>query len=128
MPRLVYDTRFFAEYFYSTDGTILERAKEFMARSKERYVSTLTLHEIYLLSLKKEGRATARVRLQVLEDQFHTVDVDEEIAVSAAELRNRHRIPMADGIIAATCRLLEARCVTDDPHFSTLKEIKTQWM
>lgn len=128
MPKLVYDTRFFAEYFYSADSLFLEKAKDLITKNKDRYVSALTVHEIYLLSMRKEGREATQVRLQVLLDLFRTVDVNVEIAVVAAELRNKRRIPMADGVIAATCKWLEARCVTDDPHFTGLKEIKTMWL
>ena len=128
MPKFVYDTCFFAEYFYSADSAFLEKAKALIMKSKDRCVSALTVHEIYLLSLKKEDGETARVRQQVLSDLFRIVEVDAEIAVLAAELRNKHRIPMADGVIAATCTLLDARCVTDDPHFTALKEIKTLWL
>ena len=128
MPKLVYDTRFFVEYFYSANNVALERAKGFVAKSKERYVSTLTIHEIYLLSLKKEGKETARIRLQVILDLFRVADVNSDVAVLAAELRNKYKIPMADGVIAATCKWLDARCVTDDPHFTMLTEIKTLWI
>jgi predicted nucleic acid-binding protein len=128
MLKFVYDTRFLVEYFYSTDNKFLQRAKDFIIKNKDGHISTLTVHEIYLLSLAKEGRETARIRLQVLLDRFRTVDVNAEIAVSAAELRQRHRIPMADGVIAATCKTLNARCVTDDPHFSAIKEVRTLWI
>jgi len=128
MPKFVYDTRFFAEYFYSADSALLEKAKSFITKNRDRYVSALTVLELYLLSLRKEGRETARVRLQVLLDSFHVVGVDVKIAVAAAELRHKHKIPMADGVIAATCTSLDARCVTDDPHFAALKDVKTLWI
>ena len=128
MHEIVYDTRFFVEYFYSTDKEFLERANDFIIRNRGGYVSALTVHEIYLVSLRKEGRETARVRLQLLLDRFRVVDVSAEIAVSAAELRQRHQIPMADGVIAATCSTLNASCITDDPHFKTLKPLKTLWI
>jgi predicted nucleic acid-binding protein len=116
------------EYFYSPSIEFIERAKSFVSKNKERYVSTLTIHEIYLLSLRKEGRETAQMRLQVLLDLFRTLEVSAEIAVAGAEIRHRHKIPMADGVIAATCKSLGAKCVTDDPHFGELKEIKTIWL
>ena len=127
MTNLVFDTRFLAEYFYSSNSEFIEKAKSFVSKNKDRYVSTLTIHETYLLSLRKEGRETARMRLQVLLDIFRTLDVNTEIAVAAAELRHNHKIPLADGVIAATCKSLQAKCVTDDPHFQELKEIKTVW-
>lgn len=128
MPRLVFDTRFFIEYFYSSSNEFIEKAKDFVSKNKERYVSTLTIHETYLLSLRREGREIAHMRLQVLLDLFRALDVSAEIAVAAAELRHKHKIPMADGVIAATCRSFEAKCVTDDPHFQELKEVKTVWL
>jgi predicted nucleic acid-binding protein len=91
-------------------------------------MSALTIHETYLLSLRKEGRETARMRLQVILDLFRALDVNTDIAVAAAELRHKHKIPMADGVIAATCRSSGSTCVTDDPHSHELKEIKTVWI
>jgi predicted nucleic acid-binding protein len=78
--------------------------------------------------LRKEGRETAQMRLQVILDLFRAIDVNPQISVAAAELRHKHKIPMADGVIAATCRSYGSLCVTDDPHFQELKEIKTVWI
>jgi predicted nucleic acid-binding protein len=128
MRELVFDTRFFVEYFYSADNNFLQRANAFIIRNKGGYISALTVHEIYLLSLKKEGRETARIRLQGLLDRFRVVDVSAEVAVSAAELRQSHKIPLADGVIAATCSILNASCVTDDPHFHEIKQVKALWV
>lgn len=128
MPRLVFDTRFFTTSFYSKAPEIQSKTRELVAENKERYVSTAAIHEVYLLTLAKEGREVAKLRLQTVRDLFRIVDITEEIAVAAAELRHKYRIPMGDGIIAATCKSLDARCVTDDPHFSSVKEIKVSWL
>jgi len=128
MPRLVFDTRFFTTSFYSRDPDTQSRTKKLVAENKERYVSTAAIHELYLLTLAKEGREVARLRLQTVRDLFHVVDITEQIAVAAAELRHKYRIPMGDGLIAATCKSLDARCVTDDPHFASVREIRTLWL
>jgi predicted nucleic acid-binding protein len=127
MPSSLYDTRFFFEYFYSADSGLKPRAKESISRNKERYVSAVTLHELYLLDLQKRGREIARLSLQTVRDLFRIADVNSEIAINAAELRNRYKIPMGDSLIAATCRVVGAQCVTDDPHITKIKEIKTCW-
>lgn len=50
MPeRSPYDTRFFFEYFYSGDSGLLRRLKV----GEGRLVSTMTIHEIYRISLEK---------------------------------------------------------------------------
>lgn len=127
MPKLVYDTRFFFEYFYTTSGELQLRAKDFVSKNKDRYVSAVTLHELYLLDLQKRGREIAKLSLQSIQDLFRVAQVDSKIAITAAELRNRYKLPMGDSLIAATCELLDAGCVTDDPHLIRIKEIKTRW-
>ncbi len=58
----------------------------------------------------------------------HGSDVIAEIAKSSAELRLKYNVSMADSIIAATALALKATCVSDDPHFRAVKEIKTDWI
>jgi predicted nucleic acid-binding protein len=128
MPSLIYDTRFFVEYFFSTDNSLQVQTKHFVAKNKERYVSVATLHELYLLELARRGREIATLRLRGVLDLFRVVGVSLEIAISAAELRHKYRIPLGDSLIAATCQALEGQCVTDDPHFTKVKEIKTLWI
>jgi predicted nucleic acid-binding protein len=127
MPKLIFDTRFFVEYFYSQDKELQADSKKFAFENRERYVSAVTIHEIYVLTLAKEGRAVARLRLQTIEDLFRVVDVNSKIAVHAAEIRHKAKIPMADGLIAASSKFIDGRCVTDDPHLTSLRDIKTVW-
>lgn len=128
MPRLVYDTRFFVECFFSDNIDLQARAKDLVTRNKDRSVSAVTIHELYLLELSRRGREIARLRVQGIQDMFHVVGVDVQIAIGAAEIRLKHKIPMGDSIIAATCQALTAQCVTDDPHLAKMKDIKTRWI
>ncbi|MDH5689248.1 MAG: PIN domain-containing protein [Candidatus Bathyarchaeota archaeon] len=128
MPeRNLYDTRFFVEYFYSDDVRFLGRLKEDLLAVRERMVSTLTIHEIYRINLEKEGREVATVRSETIRRDFNVVDVDYETAVRSAELRSRHRIPMADSVIAATAQICRCPLVSDDPHFQQIQNLKTRW-
>jgi len=128
MPeRSVYDTRFFVEYFYSGDSEFLRRLKEDLRAIKERMVSALTVHEIHLINLKREGREVATLRSETIRRDFNVVDVDYETAVRSAELRSRHGIPMADSVIAATAQIHGCTVVSDDPHFKEIEDLKTRW-
>ncbi|SRR5579875_160840 len=124
----VYDTRFLIEYFYSADNKVLQKAKLFLRRDNNKYISAVVLHEVYNLTLAKEGRQTAKLRSNILEKEFKVVNVDAELAVASAELRYKYRVPMADSIIAATAQILRLPCVTDDPHIASIKEIQTVWL
>jgi predicted nucleic acid-binding protein len=128
MSKAVYDTRFFVENYYSPDPIILKKLKDFLGKTKERYISAVVIHEIYQLTLRKEGRETAILRATLLEQDFRVVNVDAEIAKLSAEIRLNHKMSMADSIIAATAISLKAICVSDDLHFTAVSEIKTQWI
>ena len=56
------------------------------------------------------------------------IPMDEELAVLSAEIRSKHMMPMADSVIAATARLHHLECVSDDSHFSQVREIKIRWI
>ncbi len=126
MSKTVYDTRFFVEFYYSKDEKLLPRMREERKRP-EKYVSTVVIHELYKLTLEREGRETAKLRVALLEQEFKVVPVTTEIAEVSAELRQRYALSMGDSMIAATAISLKANCVSDDPHFKRVKEIKTTW-
>jgi predicted nucleic acid-binding protein len=94
---------------------------------KEKVISTTT-HEVYRLTLEKEGREQAELRAELLEKDFKVVNVDAQIAKISAKLRHKYRIPMADSIIAATAQSLKLACITDDKHLLQIEEIKTKWI
>lgn len=129
MPeRSVYDTRFFVEYFYSSDSEFLSRLKEDLRSVRDRKVSVVTIHEVYRIDLEREGREVARLRSETIHRDFDVVDMDYETAIRSAELRSRHRIPMADSVIAATAQIHGCPVVSDDPHFQKIEGIKTRWI
>lgn len=125
--RSVYDTRFFVEYFYSGDSGFLRRLKEDLRAVRERMVSALTIHEVYCASLEREGREVAILRSETIQRDFNVVDVDYKVAVRSAELRSKHRIPMADSVIAATAQIHGCPLVSDDAHFKQIPGLKTRW-
>lgn len=128
MPfKSLYDTRFFVEYFYSQDSTLVKRLKDELLMTGERMVSTITIHEMYHISLEREGREVARLRSEAVRRDFKVIDVDYHIAVKGAELRRRHQIPMADSIIAATAQIYRCPVVSDDPHFQGIEGLRVRW-
>jgi predicted nucleic acid-binding protein len=127
MSKAVYDTRFFSALYYSKDERLLQRIRE-EKRRQEKFISTVVIHEVYRLSLQREGRETAMLRIALLKQDFKVIPVTAEIAEISAELRQKHQLSMGDSMIAATASSLKALCVTDDPHFNRIKEIKTTWI
>ena len=128
MSRTTYDTRFFVEHYYSRDSKVVKSTTEEIRQEKNKTISSIVIHEVYKLTLQKEGRQAAKLRTELMSKDFGIMTVNRELAVVSAEMRQEYRIPMADSIIAATAVLLKAICVTDDPHISTIREVKTRWI
>jgi predicted nucleic acid-binding protein len=87
----------------------------------------VTIHEVYRIDLEREGREVARLRCETIRRDFDVVEVGYDEAVMSAELRSRHRVPMADSVIAATAQKHECPVVSDDPHFRGMDGLKTRW-
>jgi predicted nucleic acid-binding protein len=102
--------------------------KELESGPTQKSVSVITLHEFYRLNLERHGRDVALLRTSFVRDSFRPVDVDSAISIRGAELRKKYSIPMGDSLIAATADVLHASCVTDDPHFEKIREIRTRWI
>ena len=127
MNKAIYDSRFFVEFYYSKDQALRRRIEE-EKRRKDRYVSTIVIHEIYHLSLSREGREVAKLRAISMKKDFQVIPVDDQIAQVSAELRHKYNLSMGDSMIAATASILKAVCISDDPHFKQIKEIETAWI
>ena len=123
----MYDTRFFVEYFYSTDVEFLNKLKKDLKEIKDRLVSVLVVHEIHKINLENQGKQVALLRSEIIRRDFKVVDVDYETAVKSAQLRSKHRIPLADSVIAASAQIHRCTLVSDDPHFKKIEDLKTKW-
>ena len=128
MPnRRLYDTRFFAESFYTSDPQLAKKLKEEFRSVNEKLVSSLTIHEIYRFVLKTDGKAVATLRSNTIRQNFQIIDVNYQIAVKSAELRGKHPMPMADSVIAATAQIKECPLFSDDAHFENIENLKLVW-
>ena len=128
MTRTTYDTRFFVEHYYSGDTSVTQSTTREIRRERDKAISSIVVHEVYRLTFQKEGRQVAQLRVGLVGKDFEVIPVDEEVAVTSAEIRQEYAVPMADSIIAATAVNLRAVCVTDDPHIQRIQGIKTRWI
>jgi predicted nucleic acid-binding protein len=123
----VYDTRFFVESYRTQDEAVRKKIRAEKAR-KKRYISAVVIHELYKTVIATEGREVARNQVSYLMQEFNVVPVDGQIAQVSAELRHKYNLSMGDSMIAATSLVLEAVCISDDPHFKQIQEIETAWI
>jgi predicted nucleic acid-binding protein len=126
--RVLYDTRFIAATYYPKNEDEAVRVRRELTGILSRSISSVTVYEVYKLSLEAEGRQTADLRVQLLRQDFTVVNVDWAIAKEAALVWKKYKVPMADAIIAATAMRMKALCVTNDEHLLNMKELKSRWV
>lgn len=126
--RVLYDTRFIAATYYPKDEDEAARIRNELTGTVSRSISSVTVYEVYKLSLEAEGKQTADLRVQLLKQDFTVVNVDWAIAREAALVWKKYKVPMADAIIAATAKRIKAVCVTNDDHLLKMKELKSRWV
>jgi predicted nucleic acid-binding protein len=126
--RVLYDTRFVAAVYYPIDHEEASRIRKELTSNLSRYISSVTVYELYKLTLEAEDRETADLRTELLKRDFSITNLDWKIAKEAALLWKKYHIPMADAVVAATALQLKATCVTNDPHFAKMKEIRSRWV
>jgi len=134
MTRAVFETRFFVYFFASADPEIHRRLLALMVQYQPRLVSTITIFELYKLSLEREGKETAETRTARIKKEFQLLPVSDSIAIRGAQLkhlaklRSNEDVPMADSLIAASAILNKAVCITDSPHFDKIPQVRHKWV
>jgi len=111
------DTSGWIEYFFGgPNATYFAPPIE---DTEKLLVSVVCLYEVFK---KVNVVADAARALQVVAQmkQGRIVDLTEDVALNAALVRLKHKIPMADSLIYATARLQGATLWTQDEHFSRL--------
>lgn len=120
---MLFETRYFWAVFTAKDSEQVKKLKLLFENSKTRYASSISIYEVYKLTLAKEGKTVADLRTTTIKKQFTVIDVDADLAEEGAKISHKLRIPMADALIMATSTKLRIPCVTDDPHFTEVKRI-----
>ena len=124
-PRYYLDSYAWIEYFIGSEkgkrvAGLVENA------SSEVFVSTITLAEVTGAS-KRENRdaeATFNSMISLAKLFDITPEVAKEAGLFHAEIRRRiGDFGLADAFVVIAARLLGAKVVTGDPHFSKMKNV-----
>ncbi len=129
-PKIILDTMPIIKLFAKEDGwdsvqKILSLIEE---RKIQAAISVITLTEVYYKYVHEKRPDLAATRTQELKyaPQLKKLDINQEIAIKAGELKGKYNIPIADAYIAATAYTLKSTVITDDQDFKKIQEIETQ--
>lgn len=86
-------------------------------------VPTISLLEVFKRVLIEKNRDDALEAVAVMKDG-QVVDLDDNLALVAAELSYELKLPLADSIILATAREYNATLWTQDAHFKDIEGVR----
>lgn len=86
-------------------------------------VPSLTIFEVFKRILQQRTEGDALQAIAVMR-QGHVVDLDTQIALTAAKLSVELRLPLADSVILATARVSDATLWTQDADFKEMPKVQ----
>lgn len=119
--RNVVDSSAWLEYF--ADGPSAGFFAAVIEDPSALVVPTLTLYEVFKRLLVQRGEGIALTAVALMQ-QGEVADLTAPLALSAATLGARHRLPMADSVIYATARAHGATLWTQDADFKGLPHVR----
>jgi toxin FitB len=117
----VVDSSAWLEYF--ADGPKAEHFASAIEDTAALVVPSITLLEVFKRISQQRDEATALQYVAVMQ-QGRVVDLDAALALRAAALGLRHKLPLADSIIYATAQAARAIVWTQDADFEGLDGVR----
>jgi predicted nucleic acid-binding protein len=115
------DSSAWLEYF--ADGPNAQFFAPAIEKTSELIVPTIVVFEVFKRVLQQRSARAALETVAVLR-QGRFVDLTNSLAIVAATVSHREKLPMADSIIIATARSENAVIWTQDADFERLPGVK----
>jgi predicted nucleic acid-binding protein len=115
------DTSGWIVYFFEEENAAL--FAEPIEDTENLIVPVICLYEVFKKVHLVAGESMA-LRAVAQMKQGRVIDLSEEIALKAALLSNRHKLPMADSLIYATGQIENALIWTQDSDFEHLDGVR----
>ena len=108
---------------FLTDGANARIFSKPIQELKSLLVPSITILEVFNKMLQDRNEKTA---LDVVGHMFQgrIVNLDGELALSAAKLGRELKLPLADSVILATAQLYDATLWTQDEDFRGIKGVR----
>lgn len=114
---IVVDSSGWIEYF--TDGRLADDFAPYLEDPAEVVTPTIVIFEVYRVIRRQRSEEAAMAAVAQMQ-KTSVVDLDQFLALSAADLSIAHGLAMADAIVYATAQASSIPMVTADAHFQGL--------
>ena len=114
---ILVDSSGWVEYF--TDGPLADEFARYLENLAEVVTPTIVIFEVYRVIRRQRPEETAIAAVAQMQ-KTQVVDLDQFLALTAADLSIEHSLAMADAIVYATARHHGVQVVTTDTDFQGL--------
>jgi len=115
------DSSGWLEYF--ADGPNADFFAPAIEDTQQLIVPVICIYEVFKRILQQQGLGAAETRIADLY-KGTIIELSAPLAVSAAVLSDRLKLPMADSLILATARAHGATLWTQDEHFKEIEGVR----
>ncbi len=117
---IILDSSAWLEYFAGTgNGDIFaEYAEDF----DNLVVPTICIYEVYKRILIQRDELSAQIAIDFMKNG-KVIDINSEVAMTAAQHSHKLKLPMADSLIFATGLIYNSKIVTQDVDFKGLENV-----
>ena len=115
---ILVDSSGWIEYF--TDGPLADKFAPYLEDSAEVVTPTIVIFEVYRAIRRQRSEEQAIAAVAQMQ-KTSVVDLDQFLALSAAEVSITHGLAMADAVVYATAQASSIPMVTTDAHFEGLR-------
>ena len=119
----IIDSYGWIEYF--SEGKSAKKYAGYIENAKpQNFISpTIILYEVYKKILSVYNEEKAMEAAAHIKFATKLIDLSDNLAISAAEISLKHKLPMADAIILTTAKNNNAKVITSDNHFKGLDSV-----
>lgn len=114
---ILVDSSGWIEYF--TDGPLADKFAPYLEDLAEVVTPTIVIFEVYRVIRRQRSEEEAIAAVAQMQ-KTSVVDLDQFLALGAAEVSVAHGLAMADAIVYATAQAGSIPMVTADAHFEGL--------
>jgi predicted nucleic acid-binding protein len=108
---------------YLADGSNADFFAPAIENTPDLVVPSLSLYEVFKRVLQQRGEGDALQAVAVM-CQGRIIDLDMDLALSAARVSLEYKLPMADSVMLATAHICDATLWTQDADFEGVEGVR----
>ena len=121
--KFVIDSYGWIEYF--SDGKLAEKYSKYIEKSRPSnfFTPSIVIYEVYKKFQTSYSEEDAITAIAHIENHTKVIEINTTYAILGADTSINNKLPMADALIYAVAKHLNAKLITSEMHFRELNNV-----